>query len=79
MTSFMWNRARSAALTQISQELRPPINAIIGDSERLQDAASGGNGPEPVIRDLQRIAASGKQLLALINDVRDLSEQDGKS
>jgi GAF domain-containing protein len=70
------NRARSAALARISQELRPSINAIIGDSERLQDAASGSDGPEPVIRDLQRIAASGKQLLALINDERDLSEED---
>jgi PAS domain-containing protein len=72
------NHARSAALAQISHELRPAIHAIIGDSERLQAAASGGNGPDPVIRDLQRVAASGKQLLALIDDVHNLARQDGK-
>ncbi|HEX6607597.1 MAG TPA: histidine kinase dimerization/phospho-acceptor domain-containing protein, partial [Chloroflexia bacterium] len=72
------NHARSAALAQISYELRPAIHAIIGDSERLQAAAAGGNGPDPVIRDLQRVAASGKQLLALIDDVHDLARQDGK-
>jgi PAS domain-containing protein len=70
------NRAKSAVLAQISQELRPSITAIIGDSERLQDAAPG-DGQGPIIGDLQRIAASGKHLLALINDARDLAEPDG--
>jgi signal transduction histidine kinase len=71
------NRAKSAVLAQISQELRPSITAIIDDSERLQDAATG-DGQAPIMRDLQRIAASGKRLLALINDARDLAEPDGK-
>ena len=70
------NRAKSAVLAQISQELRPSITAIIGDSERLQDATAG-DGQAPIIGDLQRIAASGKHLLALINDARDLAEPDG--
>jgi GAF domain-containing protein len=65
------HHAQSAFLAQISHELRPPITAIIGDSERLQ-AAAAGDGQEPVIRDLQRIAASGKHLLAILNDVRSL-------
>jgi len=67
------NRAKSAFLANMSHELRTPMNAIIGYSEMLlEDAEDDEN--EEVIPDLQNIIAAGKHLLALINDVLDLSK-----
>jgi PAS domain S-box-containing protein len=67
------NRAKSAFLANMSHELRTPLNAIIGYSEMLQeDAAEAGD--TTLAADLGNIAASGKHLLHLINDVLDLSK-----
>jgi signal transduction histidine kinase/DNA-binding response OmpR family regulator len=67
------NRAKSSFLANMSHELRTPMNAIIGYSEMLmEDAAEEGN--EEAAGDLQRIHSAGKHLLALINDVLDLSK-----
>ncbi len=67
------NRAKSEFLARMSHELRTPLNAIIGYSELLLD--------EPAVRsarviedDVQRILASGRHLLHLINDVLDISK-----
>jgi PAS domain S-box-containing protein len=67
------NRAKSAFLANMSHELRTPLNAIIGYSEMLQEGAAdlGYAGLTP---DLQKIQAAGKHLLALINDILDLSK-----
>jgi PAS domain S-box-containing protein len=66
-------RAKSEFLANMSHELRTPLNAIIGYSEMLQeDAEERGRGD--LIPDLARIHAAGKHLLALINDVLDLSK-----
>jgi PAS domain S-box-containing protein len=67
------NSAKSQFLASMSHELRTPLNAIIGYSEMLQeDAAEHGDGA--AVPDLQKIHAAGKHLLALINDVLDLSK-----
>ena len=67
------NEAKSQFLANMSHELRTPLNAIIGYSEMLQeDAETAGN--EAAIADLKRIHVAGKHLLALINDVLDLSK-----
>jgi len=67
------NRAKSAFLANMSHELRTPMNAIIGYSEMLlEDAEDEGN--EDAAGDLKKIRAAGKHLLALINDVLDLSK-----
>jgi signal transduction histidine kinase len=67
------NQAKSRFLASMSHELRTPLNAIIGYSELIKDDAEDqGNGQ--LLGDLGRILASARHLLALINDVLDLSK-----
>jgi len=67
------NQAKSSFLANMSHELRTPMNAIIGYSEMLtEDAEDAGN--EEAANDLKKIHAAGNHLLALINDVLDLSK-----
>jgi PAS domain S-box-containing protein len=67
------NRAKSIFLANMSHELRTPLNAIIGYSEMLEEETEE-LGKLAVVRDLQRIQSAGKHLLALINDILDLSK-----
>ena len=66
------NRAKSSFLANMSHELRTPLTAIIGYSEMLIEEAEGLGQPDSV-GDLQKIRASGRHLLELINEVLDLS------
>ena len=67
------NNAKSQFLANMSHELRTPLNAIIGYSEILQEEAED-SGNSSSVADLQKIQSAGKHLLALINDVLDLSK-----
>jgi signal transduction histidine kinase len=67
------NKAKSMFLANMSHELRTPLNAIIGYSEILIEDAEAAEQPE-TIPDLQKIRAAGQHLLALINDILDLSK-----
>ncbi|MDX2213831.1 MAG: response regulator [Oculatellaceae cyanobacterium bins.114] len=67
------NRAKSQFLANMSHELRTPLNAIIGYSEMLQEEAED-TGQDGFVPDLKRIHTAGKHLLALINDILDLSK-----
>jgi PAS domain S-box-containing protein len=67
------NRAKSIFLANMSHELRTPLNAIIGYSEMLEEETEE-LGKLAGVRDLQRIQSAGKHLLALINDILDLSK-----
>jgi signal transduction histidine kinase len=70
------NQAKSHFLANVSHELRTPLNAIIGYSEMLHDELGdeGQVNREQFRTDLDRIILSGRQLLALINDILDLSK-----
>ena len=67
------NEAKSRFLASMSHELRTPLNAIIGYSEMLIDEA-GDEQRDEFVPELEKIAAAGRHLLALINDILDLSK-----
>lgn len=67
------SRAKSAFLANMSHELRTPLNAIIGYSEMIQEEIED-SGEIQNVKDVQKIESAGKHLLALINDVLDLSK-----
>jgi signal transduction histidine kinase/DNA-binding response OmpR family regulator len=72
------NRTKSSFLANMSHELRTPLNAIIGYSEMLQEELED-EGHEGFVPDLKKIHGAGKHLLALINDILDLSKiESGK-
>ncbi|HUO95766.1 MAG TPA: response regulator [Steroidobacteraceae bacterium] len=64
------NRAKSAFLANMSHEMRTPLTAIIGFSQLLERSSR-----EPREQDrLRKIANAGTHLLAIINDVLDISK-----
>ena len=69
------NRAKNDFLAVMSHELRTPLNAIIGYGSLLRDGI-----PDQVTaaqrRQLDRIAASARHLLALIDEVLTLSRME---
>ena len=64
------NRAKSAFLAAMSHELRTPLNAILGYAQLLRRDKSMGPSQ---LAGMATIQQSGQHLLALINDVLDLS------
>jgi signal transduction histidine kinase/ActR/RegA family two-component response regulator len=66
------NRAKSEFLANVSHELRTPLTAIIGYSDLLQHQVQQHS--EITMADVDNIRRAGKQLLALINDILDLSK-----
>ena len=67
------NVSKSQFLASMSHELRTPLNAIIGYSDLLKEDAED-LGYEDFIPDLQQIKDSGLHLLALIQDILDISK-----
>jgi signal transduction histidine kinase len=67
------NRAKSEFLANMSHELRTPLNHIIGFNELILDRQFGDLTPtqEEFLND---ILQSSRHLLALINDILDLSK-----
>jgi PAS domain S-box-containing protein len=67
------NQAKSEFLATMSHELRTPLNAIIGFSDMIQGQFFGAIGSEKYKEYAYDIRTSGEHLLALINDILDLS------
>ncbi|OYU99578.1 MAG: hybrid sensor histidine kinase/response regulator [Burkholderiales bacterium PBB5] len=66
------SQAKSRFLARMSHELRTPLNAVLGFSQLL---LADGPQPDDAVwrRRVQQVQASGEHLLALINDVLELS------
>jgi signal transduction histidine kinase/DNA-binding LacI/PurR family transcriptional regulator/DNA-binding response OmpR family regulator len=64
------NKAKSTFLANMSHELRTPLNGILGYAQILQQRVGPGS---PWLDALSTIQHSGEHLLALIDDILDLS------
>ena len=65
------NRAKSIFLANMSHEIRTPLNAILGFAQVLQ---SDPRFPRDLVTILDIINRSGEHLLALINDILEISK-----
>lgn len=71
------NEAKSHFLSNMSHDIRTPMNAIIGFSVLL---AKDAENVEKVREYTRKISSSGQHLLSLINDVLDMSKiESGKT
>jgi signal transduction histidine kinase len=70
----MANHAKSEFLANMSHELRTPLNAIIGFSEIIAHELFGPLGNEKYLDYMKDIHKSSLHLLAIINDVLDMSK-----
>ena len=67
------NRTKADFLASMSHELRTPINAILGYTELLEDGIVGAV-TERQREHLARVAASGRHLLGVVEDILDLAK-----
>src|SRR5882724_7094849 len=70
------NEVKSMFLANVSHELRTPLNAIIGFSELMVSELMGPLGNDKYRIYAQDIHDSGRHLLAIINDILDLSKAE---
>ena len=76
LSLYELNNLKNDFLATMSHELRTPLNSILGFSDLLDSAP---NLNEKQHRYLKNITASGKHLLALINDILELAKiESGK-
>jgi signal transduction histidine kinase len=67
------NQAKSDFLAVMSHELRTPLNAVLGYAELL-DLEVAGSMSSDQRQQVARIAASGRHLLGLVNEILDLAK-----
>ena len=71
------NKMKAAFLGAMSHELKTPLNAVLGFSEIIRDEVLGPIGHEGYREYAGDIHTSGARLLAVINDVLDVSRLEG--
>lgn len=71
------NKMKAAFLAAMSHELKTPLNAVLGFSEIIRDELLGPVGHEGYREYAGDIHKSGARLLAVINDVLDVSRLEG--
>jgi len=69
------SKHKSQFLANMSHELRTPMNAVLGYTDLILDDIFG-EVPAPIRETLERVKTNGQHLLALINDVLDLSKME---
>lgn len=71
--------AKADVLARISHEVRTPLNAIIGFAEVMIEERFGALGNERYVDYMKDIRASGERVIAIIDDMLDLSRiESGK-
>jgi PAS domain S-box-containing protein len=65
--------AKADLLARISHEMRTPLNAIIGFAEVMIGERFGALGNERYVEYMKDIRASGERVIAIIDDLTDLS------
>jgi signal transduction histidine kinase/ActR/RegA family two-component response regulator len=68
------NQTKTEFLANMSHEIRTPMTAILGFTELMREDARGHAVPPAWLEHLQTIETNGQNLLAIINDVLDLSK-----
>lgn len=68
------NRTKSAFLANTSHELRTPLNSVIGFSDMVREGVRNGTSQEKLLEFAGHINESGRHLLAVLNDILDLSK-----
>lgn len=66
--------AKTEFLRNVSHEIRTPLTSILGYADLLMEDGDLARAPEARLRTLVTIQAAGRHLLAVLNDVLDLSK-----
>jgi signal transduction histidine kinase len=64
---------KSQFLANMSHEFRTPLNAILGYTSMLLQGVAGGDMAPGQKRNLSRVDSNARHLMALINDILDIS------
>ena len=64
---------KSQFLANMSHEFRTPLNAILGYTSMLLQGVAGGDMAPAQKRNLSRVDSNARHLMALINDILDIS------
>ncbi|MEO0649073.1 MAG: ATP-binding protein [Planctomycetota bacterium] len=68
------NRAKGDFLANMSHEIRTPMTAILGFTDLLVEGVTGDAPKEDLESSARTIQASARHLLALVNDILDMSK-----
>lgn len=68
------SRSKSAFLANMSHEIRTPLTAILGYADLLLEGRGSDAPPSSSVQSLETIRNAGTHLMAIINDILDLSK-----